>query len=69
MEIPTTADSRARRNSHLFVTLVLYILVTWQVDHTLDELKHQGCHHLDVQGLPVHITAVQPAAGNQTYQA
>ena len=46
-------------NPYLAVVLVQGILVVGQVDDTLDELQHQGGHHLDEQRLSVLVRAVQ----------
>lgn len=39
--------------SYLAVILLINVLVTGEVDHTLDQLQHQSCHHLDVHRLSI----------------
>lgn len=38
---------------YLLDMLISHLILRRKVYHTLDELKNQSCHHLDIKGLSI----------------
>lgn len=47
-------------SGHYLLAFFKCVFVIGEMDHTLDQLQHQSCHHLDIQWLSIVIWAIQP---------